>query len=204
MSAKTKESGKFQWFLFVFLIPVLFAIALSFVILNLLNVDVGQQLKNVAGNLPVIKDLAADNAAEESKADESITAKHEEETQKLNQTIEEKNNQLTILESDLKTSREEIDRLNQKIRSMENLEQENNGDTGENGNDQKEKVVPVYESMTGSKAAKILAELDEEDAMNILTQLSSRKLTEVLSQMTPEEAARYTSKLADNEAKGGG
>lgn len=196
MSAKKKESGKFQWFLFVILIPLVFAVVLSIVLLQLLNVDLSAPLQNTASKLPVVKELITDK----KPADKSAAPKDDEEKQKLKKTIEDQTKQLSILESDLKTSQDEIDRLNQKIRSMENLDQKNDNEPSDEANESSEedKLVTIYESMTGSKAAKILAELNDEEALNILKKMSNKKLTEILSQMKPEDAARFTTKLSEN------
>lgn len=204
MSVKTKESGKFQWFLFVILIPLVFAIIVTAVLFQLLDVNAAAPLQNAASKIPVVKELIT----AKEPAGKSAASNQEDGTQELKKTIEDQKQQLSILESDLKASQEEVNRLNQKIRSMENLEQKSK-DESSNSNEANEKreidkLVAIYESMSGGKAAKILAELNDEEALTLLTKLSNRKLTDILSQMTPEDAARFTTMLSENTEKGGG
>nr|WP_281064436.1 hypothetical protein [Cytobacillus eiseniae] len=56
-------------------------------------------------------------------------------------------------------------------------------------------IVKTYETISAKKAAPILAQMTEEEAIQILTNLKSDTLAAIMEKMEPEDAARYTELL---------
>ena len=190
-----KKAGKFQTFLFVIVIPLIFLIVVAFVGMWLLGVN----FQDAASKIPVVKELVKNG---EDQDIDHATKQQENKAEKLQKTIDEQKSEIETLTSDLKTSDQEIKRLKQKISSLEKTAKDEKEQDEKNAEGQGDgKVVKIYESMQSNKAAKILSELKEEEAINILDSLSKKKVTEILSKMSPDKAAVFTEKLVKNEAK---
>ncbi|MCY8391464.1 MotE family protein [Bacillus haynesii] len=190
-----KKAGKFQTFLFVIVIPLIFLIVVAFVGMWLLGVN----FQDAASKIPVVKELV--KSGEDQEIDHAAK-QQENKAEKLQKTIDEQKSEIETLTSDLKTSDQEIKRLKQKISSLEKTAKDEKEQDEKNAEGQGDgKVVKIYESMQSNKAAKILSELKEEEAINILDSLSKKKVTEILSKMSPDKAAVFTEKLVKNEAK---
>ncbi|MBU8786424.1 MULTISPECIES: MotE family protein [Bacillus] len=192
--SEEKKTGKFQTFLFLIVIPFIFLAIIVCVGLWLSGVGI----KDVASHIPFVKELVPDDkekAATASKSDNS-------QTEELQKTIKEQKTKIENLTSDLKTSDEEIQRLNQKVRSFEKLEKDAKKDSkdkaGSKGDsdEQAQKVVKIYQSMDSGKAAKILSQLNEKEAVKILNELNKQKISEILAKMAPDKAAAITEQLS--------
>ncbi|MCY8032103.1 MotE family protein [Bacillus sonorensis] len=189
-----KKAGKFQTFLFLIVIPFIFLIILACVGLWLSGVGV----KDVASHIPFVKDFVQDDKQEAASADKTKDGQTEE----LQKTIKEQKTKIDTLTSDLKTSDEEIKRLNQKVRSFEKLEKDakkdgkNKASSDTDSDEQVQKVVKIYQSMDSGKAAKILSQLNEKEAVKILNALNKQKISEILAKMSPDKAAGLTEQLS--------
>ncbi|MCC9087106.1 MotE family protein [Bacillus pumilus] len=226
--AKESSGGKFQWILFIVIIPLIVLVIVTGTILYIAGFDLKKPLQNI----PVISSLVGSD--DSSKTSSSHNDQRDEELGKLKNTIKEQKNELEIAQKDLKTSDEEIKRLNQKINSLEKTTENDAENTSANdsssnnsssnntsGNNTagttsdgaaasnqktKGKITSIYESMDAGKSAKILSELSDKEALKILEELSKNKLTDILAKLTPQKAATFTKELAKKEESenGGG
>lgn len=113
---KTKESsggGKFQWILFIVIIPLVVLVIVTGTILYMAGYDLKKPLQNIPGISSLI------GSDDTSKTSSSNNDQRDTELKALKKTIKEQENELEIAQKDLKTSDEEIKRLNQKINSLE-------------------------------------------------------------------------------------
>ncbi|MGE6631403.1 MotE family protein [Bacillus sp. NPDC077027] len=212
---KKKDSGgKFQWILFIVIIPLTVLIIVAGIILYIAGYDFKKPLQNI----PVISHLV--DSGDDSKTSSSNNDPKDTTIKELKQTMKEQKNELEIAQKDLKTSDEEIKRLTQKINSLEKTTEDTSStDAGSStasnshsstSNDSssdkqtKGKVISIYESMDAGKSAKILAELSDKEALKILEELNKNKLTEILAKLTPQKAAKFTEELAKKEESANG
>lgn len=120
---KTKESsggGKFQWILFIVIIPLVVLVIVTGTILYMAGYDLKKPLQNIPG----ISSLVGSD--DTSKTSSSNNDQRDTELKALKKTIKEQENELEIAQKDLKTSDEEIKRLNQKINSLEKTSDKEN------------------------------------------------------------------------------
>lgn len=112
---KTKESsgGKFQWILFIVIIPLIVLVLVAGTILSMAGFDLKKPLQNIPGVSSLV------GSDDTSKTSSSHNNQSDAELKELKKTIKEQKNELEIAQKDLKTSDEEIKRLNQKISSLE-------------------------------------------------------------------------------------
>lgn len=190
-----QDYGKIQWFFFVVLIPILFTITLVVVILSVAGFDVIGKSKTVLQKVPVIENLFKEEQTETSDTLEQ-TALQEEENEKLNQTIEEQTTMISTLEKDVTLKEKEIQKLNQDISSLEKqLEEINKSSESET---KAKDIGKLYDNMTSKKAAEIIPNLSQDDAMLILTSLDDKQVADILTKMTVEDAVKFTNLIATN------
>lgn len=182
--------GKIQWFFFVVLIPLLFAIAVALVVLNFAGVDVEDAVKKYGANIPGVSKLVAD------KDTIHVEEKLRKDIVDLEATNKEQVDKISNLEKEIEKRDTELEQLQAEIDEL--TEQLNNEDS-EKANTEKTKseVSKAFESMSAKNAAAIVAELQESEALNILQALSTDTLSSILEKMDPVQAAKYTELLSD-------
>ncbi|MFD1735817.1 MotE family protein [Bacillus salitolerans] len=198
MELQEKEStikSKLQWFLFVVLIPFLFAITVALVVLTIAGVNVFDAAKQYGQHIPFVSSIIPGVEPEIDAED-----KLREDLIDLEATNQDQQSQITDLKNEVEQKQAEIDTLKTEIEKLNEellAKEEENQDTTQT----KQDLAKIYESMSTKNAAAILTELQDEDALNILRTLSSAKLSAILAKMEPADAARYTELLAINEAE---
>src|SRR5690625_2220425 len=84
---KKNRMNPLIWFLIAIVIPVVFAIALAFIIFSMAGIDATGWIKDKASNVPVVSSLVT------TEEDKDLQSKNE----KLQLTIEEKNSEVEQL-----------------------------------------------------------------------------------------------------------
>lgn len=201
MENEKQEYGKFQWFFFVILIPIIFTITLIIVILNVAGFNVLGNAKAVLSEVPIIEKVFKEQDEEVEtniNAEANETVKQTEENKKLKQTIDEQSAQINALENNVTTKEKEIQNLSQEIKSLEVQIEEI-----EESESNSIEITKLYNNMSSKKAAEIIPRLSEENALLILTSLDDRQVADILSKMTVDEAVKYTNLLTANDEEGG-
>ncbi|MCM3652641.1 MotE family protein [Metabacillus litoralis] len=198
MESEKQDYGKFQWFFFVILIPIIFTVTLVVIILSVAGFDVFGKSKAVLAEIPVIEKLFKDEKQDTINDREIVaqeTATQKEAKKQLEQTIEEQATMIGALEKDVSMKEKEILTLNQEIKSLETqIEEIKEADLEKNSKD----IAKLYDNMSSKKAAEIIPNLNEEDAILILTSLDDRHLADILSKMAVDDAVKYTNLLSSN------
>lgn len=186
--SKKKSMNPFLWIVFAIIIPLIIVSTLTVFILNMAGVDVTGWFKNTASNIPVVSNFIT---TEEEQA-------VEDEIKKLTEMIEEKDLEITRLQTlseDLETT---ISRLNQQILKLENeiasrdelAEQEEELEV--ENNESLKQIVSSYESMKTKHAAIIIQNLENDLAIDILKELPNDRRGKILEAMDPERVAELT------------
>ena len=61
-------------------------------------------------------------------------------------------------------------------------------------------MIKTYETMSAKKAAPIITQLNDKEAMTILANIKSDTLAAIMEQMNAVDAAKYTSLLTDTSS----
>lgn len=189
---ETKKTSKFQWFLFVVFIPLLFTISVVLLILTFSGINVFEQGKKYASQLPFVSQWIEGTEANEKK-------KLQQQIVELKATIVEKEKQLTKANDALKEKEGEIDALKQEIARLQaekEQAQEPTTPTTEQTNTSRVDIVKMYETMSPKKAAEIIPQMSDREAVDLLSQLKTDKVAAILEKMDAANAAKYTSLLA--------
>lgn len=192
---ETKKTGKFQWFLFVVFIPLLFTISVVLLILTFSGINVFEQGKKYASQLPFVSQWIEGTEANEKK-------KLQEQIVELKATIVEKEKQLKKANDALKEKEAEIDALKQEIARLQAKKEQaqeqepSTMPTTEQTDASRVDVVKMYETMSARKAAEIIPQMSDQEAVNLLSKLKADKVAAILEKMDAVNAAKYTSLLA--------
>ncbi len=187
-----KKHSKWQVFLFLIFIPLLFIITAIYIGLTISGVDVQEKISSATSSLPVIGN---DNESLKSTNQQQANKELENQIKSLNEKLQKKEDNIQSLEEEIMAKEREIDELKIKIRDSED-EKGASGQEGD-GDDKQKDIVSTYEKMKPAKAALIFTELKENEAIMLLKALKTDARTKVLEKMDPTVAARYTSLLAE-------
>ena len=189
---ETKKTSKLQWFLFVVFIPLLFTISIVLLILTFSGINVFEQGKKYAAQLPFISQWIEGTEENEKK-------KLQEQLIELKATIVEKEKQLKKANDALKEKEAEIDALKQEIARLQTEKEQAQQPTTpstEQTDATRVDVVKMYETMSPKKAAEIIPQMSDQEAVNLLSKLKADKVASILEKMDAQNAAKYTSLLA--------
>ncbi|WP_096189125.1 MotE family protein [Evansella halocellulosilytica] len=185
MSENQKQS-KLQLFFMVVLIPAIFAVVLAVVLLYYMGINVSDSVKSAFSALPFISDENDDELSDGSREERLVQLEHENENYL---------SQIEQLEYELAMKDEEISQLELEIQSY--IENENNEEDQEEERPDLQEVVRTLEGMTASKAASIMSELSQDEAVMYLQLMSLDSRSQILARMDAEEAAQIVSQLSN-------
>lgn len=178
-----KSPGIFQKIFYLLVIPLLFIIALLLIVAQFTNTNVFEKATELFPN-----------AINESN-DEAGSFQQQSKIVELEAEIEEKEAELLNLQSKLdealaeNVNHEAIEKdLRKQIRDLQIAREESKKEIKE--------IVSTYEMMSPKKAAPIIVEMNDDEALKILSNLKPDALSSILSKMEPEKAAHYTELLS--------
>ncbi|UOR12724.1 MotE family protein [Halobacillus amylolyticus] len=191
------KGSKLQWFFLVVVVPALFALTLTLVVLTIMGVNVFDKAEDYANQIPGLSSLVSTSEEKQSTRQtaqlEAVIAEHNTEIDQLQQqvndkqmTIEELNQQIEQLEADLDAE------LNV---SSEQPEEELSSET----NMVKEMAVS-FEEMDEEEAAPIIENMKRDLAVQVLSEVASSERGAILGAMMPELAAEIASSIANSSA----
>lgn len=178
-----RQYNKWQWFLFVILIPTIFAITLTFVILTIVGVNVFKLADGASEKLPFLSTI--DNEDRNLSSEDIVI---------LNGKIEEKKLQIAKLERELKQKDDTINGLEQEVIELQAMLTEAE-QTRKSQVLNISEVASSYASMDPKEAAIILSRLDVKTAANILLNLKTNERGKILEKMDANKAAEITKQL---------
>ncbi|WP_181348755.1 MotE family protein [Thalassobacillus sp. CUG 92003] len=181
-----KKSGKLQWFLVVILIPIMFLVTVTIVVLTLTGVNVFEEAEKYGSKIPGVSTLVSEDGQEEASV----------ETEQLKATIANNNAEIEQLEEQVSSKDNTIEDLNQQLSEyearLEKSEEAGEGDDTENPPDKVSELASSFKDMDAEQAAQIIENLDEVIAVQVLENVPSTERGEILGAMDPELAASLT------------
>ncbi|SER60578.1 Flagellar motility protein MotE, a chaperone for MotC folding [Salipaludibacillus aurantiacus] len=178
-----KSQNKFQVFFMVIIIPAAFAVILAVVLLYYLGFNVGETFQKTAGFMPFIE-----NEQEEELPEEEKLAQLEHENESYVQQIGQLESRLEEKEKEVADLEEELLTLQTDEIASQDIEEVTADLTD---------IVKTLEGMTASKAADIISELPQEEAVTYLRMMRVNNRAEVLSRVEPESAAQLLSQISN-------
>lgn len=204
-----KESGS-GWEKFLMIsIPIVFTVVLLGVLLTLFNVDIRNNMLELANKIPVVKDWVPDPVLdpEKEKLDES-----EKQVESAEATIEKLKSQVAAKETELQAAKEaatteakKASELQTKLDETEKAAEAAAAEVPESESDYQKQIkdlAKMYADMSPSKAAPILQNMTNEEMVLLLSAMQSTARTKVLEKMDPKTAADVTMMMKDAKPSG--
>lgn len=203
------SAGKLERFLFL-MIPIIFTLVLLGVLLTLFNMDIRNNVLEVANKIPLIEKWVPDpapdpNAAEEPDKDAQKESK--EQAASSESTIKELKAQLAAQAEKLKQAEdgrtaeaEKAAALQKQIDGMKTEAAEAAAATGEEEDPYLKKVkdlAKLYGGMKASKAAPIMENLTTDEMVQIFSNMNNASKTAILEKMDPKKAADVSIQLKE-------
>jgi flagellar protein FlbB len=182
-----EKESRLQWFLLIIVIPALFAITLTVIIMTVAGVNVMDAVKTYTNNIPIISQYI-----DVQKMQKKLGATIE----KQNEMIAKQKKQIRSLENQLSAKQQEVDQLKQELENLQQSKPFAEETAAEDETVTVEDVANIYNTMSEKNAAAILTTMSESDVFTILSALDSDKAAAILEKMPPDQAAKYTSMLA--------
>lgn len=180
-----RKTNPFQKFIFLVLIPLLFAIFIGLLIASVAGVNVFQKAKDISGKLPFVTE----------KTEKENIADFENKLISLDAEIKNKNVEIEQLQAKLENNETEKERFLLEKKQLEQTIDELKIIKDENKRAFKE-IVSTYEAMAPKSAAPIILEMNDSEAVKVLSNLSTDQLAKIMEKMPPKNAAKYMELLS--------
>jgi flagellar protein FlbB len=187
MEVGNKPVGFFKKLFYLFLIPLMFVIAVALVITTVTEVNVFKMADNVTEKIPFIN-----SDEQEVVGNVSING---EKVVELQAEIQEKDAQITKLQTQIDSAVIEKDellaeqeRLLFEIEKLKRNQEEAQKDFSE--------ILSTFEKMSAKTAAPILVQMSDTESLRIMSSMKPDTLSAIFAKMKPEDAARYTELLS--------
>lgn len=209
-----KSYSKWEWFLYIILLPCVFTLILVGIILTFMKVDVITPLLEIGNKIPYVGKIIPDpkvNSEEdfflyentfreqtnnnilETTGSEEATPMSTEEINRYQQEIADKDMLIVQLENDLKHAE---DRMKQMETELEQRLLESKKSTDIEKKEKIKEIADMYSAMTASKSAPILSNLEIHEAAQILAEMDNKKRSQILAKLDPKTAADLSLILA--------
>lgn len=189
-----KQYNRFQWLLFVVIIPLFFTIAIVLIVLTVAGVNVIDEGKKVAEKIPFVSGIFS---KEEKKDKVQPTLEFKKKINDLQAEIEEKQEEAFKLEDIIAGRDQTIERNELEKKQLEKEIEELKAAQDDSKRAFKD-IIRTYEMMSAKKSAPIITKLGDDEAVKILSSIKADTLASIMEQMEPEDAARLTNKLTVN------
>ncbi len=199
-TAQDKSYNRMEWFFYIIILPLLFTMILTGVLLYFLGVNVVQSLQLWLNQVPYVESIVPDPSPE---AGEAMTP--QEEAALLNQRLAQLSSELTSRDSELEQLQKIADERESKIKELEEqikgLEQslEEKRISEETQQIEIKKLAQLYEGMSASRAAPIIEALTLEEAVLVMKAMKTDRQAEIFSKMDPQKAADISILLKDTQ-----
>jgi flagellar motility protein MotE (MotC chaperone) len=204
------SAGKFERFLFL-MIPIIFTLVLLGVLLTLFNMDIRNNVLEIANKIPVVEkwvpepapDPDSDTAGETA---DDPQAESKEQAASSESTIKELKSQLNAQAAQLKQAEEDkaseankaealqkqIDGMKEEAAAVAATQEEEDPYLK-----QVTDLAKLYAGMKASKAAPIMENLTTDEMVQIFSVMSNASKTAILEKMDPKKAADVSIKLKE-------
>jgi flagellar motility protein MotE (MotC chaperone) len=188
---KKDSHNRFQRFIFIIVIPLLFAITFALVIMTFMGINIFEKAQSLGSDIPFLaKVIPSDDEENRKQLQERIIS--------LNASMEDQEAKIADLQSEMDKKDSDNEQLQATIQ-QQNEEMNELRQIGEDNKRAFKEVVNTFEAMSAKSAAPVLMNMEDEEAMKILSTIKPDTLADILEKMPPKDAARYTSLLSAEE-----
>ncbi|MCH7320936.1 hypothetical protein LZ480_03455 [Solibacillus sp. MA9] len=189
MEMEEQSPGFFKKFFYLFLIPLMFIIALLLILSTVTEYNVFKMADDAIEKIPFI------GSSDDEKTVVENSSLNEQKVVELQAEIQEKELQITELQSQIDSSateKEELlaeqERLKFEIEKLKSNQEESQKEFNE--------ILTTFEKMSAKTAAPILVQMSDTESLRIMSNMKPDTLSAIFTKMSPEDAARYTELLS--------
>lgn len=182
---QVKKAKPIQKVVFLGVIPLLVALIVALIVATLAGVNVMNEAKNISQKIPLVSSLFSKETNSSKKDTTGPTASQ------LQADLKDKEKQISELQSQLNKRSEELAQAQLK---NSQLQQEVDDALANQKNSTRalKDIVSTYETMSPKKAAMIITNMPDTEALKILTAIKPDILAAIMENMDPTQAARFT------------
>lgn len=188
-----KKVNKFQWFLIVVLIPLLFAITVTLIVMTAAGANVFETVKTYGQKIPFVSSLVEEENPKSIEEFEKKLISLEAQIKDREAKIEQLELDIDGKEKEVVRAKLESEQLQLQINELKAIQEENKRAFKD--------IVKTYETISAKKAAPIIAEMSETEALKILTNIKADTLASILENLDPEKAAKFTELLTNETSR---
>lgn len=189
-----KPYSRIEWFMYIIILPLIFTMILSGIILHFLGFNVIDTALNVGHKVPGLASVLPEKKSDQKESIESVQTNLKEKSKELKDSQAE----IEKLEADLLQKDKEIEQLTSQIDKLEEGLKDKKVTDEERINKVRE-LAKLYGGMSPGKAAPILEKLTLTEAATILQQMNNSEKTAILAKLNPEFAADVTVSMRELE-----
>lgn len=188
-----QQEKRFQWFLPLVAIPVLFIIVIGLAVLSFAGVNVFQTASEWGSKIPFVSELM-------KKDTKPSVEEYEKNIISLEAEIKDSEAKVEQLETKIESKDMQVERMELEKSQLEAQIEELTAIQEENKRAFRD-IVKTYEAMSAKKAAPIIANMESNEAMEILTNIKAESLAAILENLPAEDAATYTEMLTNESGE---
>ena len=189
---ENQRESKFQGFLLVVAIPILFAIVVALVALSFLGINIFETAKDIGGRVPFLSEIVKEDKQPSVEEFQKNIVSLEAEIKDREAKVEQLQSKIESKDTQLKRIELEKTQLQAQIEELTAIQEENKRAFRE--------IVKTYETMSAKSAAPIISKMDSDEAVKILTNIKPESLAAIMEKLPADVAARYT-ELLTNETE---
>lgn len=198
-----KSSGRMERILLMFIVPVLFTVMITFVLLSIMDHQMLDSVLRTANSIPVVGKLIPSPKTDDSLADEAdemeaSSEQADEDYQVVLQLLEGKERELNEIREEnqsylatIAILQDEVLQLEQNVKQQELTEEEYVQKISQ--------VSRTYADMMPSRAASIMQNLTLNEIVLLLEHMRSDSQTAILEKLPPQLAADVSVLLKDSQ-----
>lgn len=180
MDTEPRGIGLGKKIVYLFFIPLLFALALLLTFAQITNINVFEKAKELTS---IGQDKPLDDQSKNDRLEERVVS--------LQAEIQQKEVQINQLQAEVENSEKsqetlliEQESLLQEIEELKRQTEQSKRDYAE--------VVSTFEKMSAKSAAPVITNMSDAEAMRILASLKPDTVAKIYEKMSPQDAAKYT------------
>lgn len=184
-----KSPGFFKKFFYLFLIPLMFIVAIALILATVTEYNVFKMANNAIEKIPFV------GSSDDEKIVVENSSLNEKKVVELQAEVQEKELQITELQSKIDSSAiEKEELLTEQERLLFEIEKlkRNQEETQKEFNE----ILSTFEKMSAKTAAPILVQMSDTESLRIMSNMKPDTLSAIFTKMSPVDAARYTELLS--------
>jgi flagellar motility protein MotE (MotC chaperone) len=190
---ESQEVNKFQSFLYLIAIPILFGIVIALVALSILGINIFDTAKDIGGKVPFISQYVNEESQPSTEEIEKTIINLEADIKDREAKMEQLQSKIDSKDTQLKRMELEKAQLQAQIEELTAIQEENKRAFRE--------IVKTYETMSAKSAAPIISKMETGEAVKILTNIKPESLAAIMEKLPAEEAAKYTELLTNETSE---